>query len=538
MTESTIKTWQNFYPEGVKHTLSYPSATIQALLEHKLLQNPKTKMLNFLGLTVDLLDLERLSTSFATSLNELRLKKGERVLLSMPNSPQFAISLFGILKAGGIPVCIDFLGTADAFEKAIKETEPYIAILCSDLTEEKDLYSAFEAAISKIGKESVAHVITTSLFEILPPIQQVLSGSTFKIKSNRRKETLSWSKLVFEAPNEEKNVESSESDIALIQYKSDNKGVVLTHKNLIGNATQFSSWFALTQSEVILATIPFTSTRGLIPTLLASLVSGAQLSVLPLFLAQEVAKTIEKDSVSFLPVTPKMLDLLALNEETKKRNLSSLKTCVCITGEVPPTIKTNFENTLKESSGSTVKIIECYGLIEACAFTHANSPKAQKTGSIGLPLPDTEVAVLDPDSFRPLDANKEGILAVKGPQVMAGYFNQPGNQPFNSEGWLITTIGVYFDQEGYFYLLGSLEESIVVNGKRIWAHEIEKVLNSHPAVKECSVTILQREKQLKANVVIKPGEKVSVQELVNYCKTKLTPEKIPKQIEIVRELKF
>ncbi|PSO04002.1 hypothetical protein B9Q12_03265 [Candidatus Marsarchaeota G2 archaeon ECH_B_SAG-G06] len=134
--------------------------------------------------------------------------------------------------------------------------------------------------------------------------------------------------------------------------------------------------------------------------------------------------------------------------------------------------------------------------------------------------------------------NEEGILAVKGPQVMAGYFNQPGNQPFNSEGWLITTIGVYFDQEGYFYLLGSLEESIVVNGKRIWAHEIEKVLNSHPAVKECSVTILQREKQLKANVVIKPGEKVSVQELVNYCKTKLTPEKIPKQIEIVRELKF
>jgi len=536
---SDIKNSQNFYPQGPKYSLSYPNATLQALLERKVSQNPKTKAFSFLGLIVDWLDLDRLSTSFAVSLNELRLKKGDRVLLSMPNSPQFAISFFGILKAGGIPVCMDFLSGAETFEKAIKEAQPYAAILCGDLVEERDLYSAFESAISKLGKASVAHVITTNLFEVLPPIQQALSGSTFKIKSKKR-ETLGWSKLVFEAPNDEKSVESTVSDIALIQYKSDNKGVILTHKNLISNAMQFSHWFALTQAEVILAAIPFTSTRGLVSTLLSSLVSGAALSVLPLFIADEAVKTIEKDSVSFLPATPRMLDSLASCEETKKRNLSSLKSCVCITGEIPPAIKASFENMLKNSGGS-VKIIECYGLIEACAFTHANSPNAQKTGSIGLPLPDTEVTVLDQDTLRPLEVNKEGILAIKGPQVMAGYFGQQATQPFDNEGRLITTIGVYFDQDGYFYLLGSLEESIVINGKRIWTREIERVLNAHPAVKESSVTISQDkkgEKQLKASVVIKPGEKVSVQDILNYCKTKLAPEKIPKQIDIVRELKL
>ncbi|MCP2035120.1 long-chain acyl-CoA synthetase [Planomicrobium sp. HSC-17F08] len=535
----TEKPWLAHYPPEVPHTLSYPSMPVQEYLTHAYEKFPDKVAIHFLGKDVTYHELYDSSKRFANYLQTLGIKKGDRVSIMLPNCPQAVISFYGVLYAGGVVVMTNPLYTEREIAYQMNDSGAK-AIVSLDILFPR---------ISKVVKETkLENVIITGIKDYLPfpknlmypMVQKKQYGMTVKVE--HRGINHLFTEIMKTASTEvAKTPFDFEEDLALLQYTGGTtgspKGVMLTHKNLISNATMCDSWLykGTNGEETIMGIIPLFHVYGLTTVLILSVMQGNRMVLLPKFEPETALKTINKQKPTLFPGAPTLYIGLMNHPDIGKYDLSSIEACLSGSAPLPADVQEKFE---KITGG---KLVEGYGLTETSPVTHSNLLWGERVkGSIGMPYPDTDCKIFLPGTTDPVPNGQIGEIAIKGPQVMKGYWNRPDDTAATIvDGWLLTGDLGYMNDEGFFFIVDRKKDMIIAGGFNIYPREIEEVLYEHEAVQECVVAGVPdayRGETVKAYIVQKEGYNVSEEKFNAYCREHLASFKVPRIYEFRKEL--
>ena len=504
--------------------------------------DPNRVCIRFQGASMTYRQVEDLSSRFARALVSLGLKKGDRVAVFMPNMPQFVLSYFGILKAGGVVVPCSPLYKAKELEFQLKDSGSSFVVASNDVVKGNDLFASLEACRKSLG----IRVITASLTDYLPSAMRALAGLA-GVKNVKRADVAgSFRDLVAKTPPLDTPAEvDPRRDVAVLQYTGGTtgvaKGAMLTHANLYINAAVIAAWFPLAKDDVALGVLPFFHIYGMTAAMNAPLFAGASMVLLPRFDVETVMKTIESEKVTSFCGVPTMYIAVIHHPEVKKFKLGTVRGCISGGAALPTAVMKAFG----ELTGGS--LVEGYGLSEASPVTHCNpigEGAAVREGSIGVPIPFTDAEVVDlGDPSRPLGVGEVGELAVKGPQVMLGYWNNKGetDNVLTKDGWLLTGDVARMDSDGYFYVVDRKKDMIDVSGLKVYPREVEELLFTHPGVREAAVVGMPDEyrgEAVHAYVVLKPEGKgrVTEDEIIQFCRGSLATYKAPRKVTFVDEL--
>ncbi|MEK4091113.1 MULTISPECIES: AMP-binding protein [unclassified Viridibacillus] len=536
----TEQVWLSNYPDNIPTSLEYETIPLQQYLTRASSKTPSKVAIHFMGKDITYKELYESSLKFANYLVSIGIEKGDRVAIMLPNCPQGVIGYFGVLYAGGIVVQTNPLYTEREIEYQMKDSGAKV-ILSLDI-----LYPR----IAKVMKDThLEHVIITAIKDYLPFPKNLIYPFIQK-KQYGFKVTVehSGSNHLFTEIIRVSTIESIvlnfniEEDIALLQYTGGTtgypKGVMLTHKNLIANVQMCSVWMSecIPGEEVIMGVLPFFHVYGMTTVLLLSVMRGDKMVLLPKFDVETTLKTIQKQKTTLFPGAPTLYIGLLNHPDIAKYNLSSIKACMSGSAPLPIEVQEKFE---KITGG---KLVEGYGLTETSPVTHCNFiwHNERVKGSVGVPWPNTDAAILQVDSTEPLPIGEIGEIAVKGPQVMKGYWNRPEDTEMAMrDGWLLTGDLGYMDDKGYFYVVDRKKDIIIAGGFNIYPREIEEVLYEHEAVQECvalGVPDPYRGETVKAFIVLKEGMKATEEEFNTYCRENLAAFKVPRIYEFRDEL--
>ncbi|MGE6412690.1 AMP-binding protein [Planococcus kocurii] len=535
----TEKPWLAHYPPEVPHTLTYPSMPVQEYLTKAYEKYPQKVAIHFMGKELSYEELYQSSMKFANYLQKLGIKKGDRVSIMLPNCPQAVISFYGILYAGGVVVMTNPLYTEREIAYQMKDSGAR-AIIGLDILFPR---------ISKVLKETdLENVIVTGIKDYLafpknlvyPFIQKKQYGMTVKVE-HRGINHLFTEIMKTAQSTVVKPPFDFEEDLALLQYTGGTtgspKGVMLTHKNIISNATMCDSWLYKCKKgeETIMGIIPLFHVYGLTTVMILSVMLGDKMVLLPKFDPGTALKTISKQKPTLFPGAPTIYIGLMNHPDIEKYDLSSIEACLSGSAPLPAEVQEKFE---KLTGG---KLVEGYGLTETAPVTHSNLVWGERTkGSIGLPYPDTDSKIFQSGTLNPVPNGEIGEIAIKGPQVMKGYWNKPEETAVTIvDGWLLTGDLGYMDDEGHFFIVDRKKDMIIAGGFNIYPREIEEVLYEHEAIQECVVAGIPdpyRGETVKAYIVLKEGYTVTEEELNTHCRENLAAFKVPRIYEFRKEL--
>ncbi|AOM82304.1 AMP-binding protein [Salisediminibacterium beveridgei] len=539
MSETVARPWLTHYPEEVPEQIDYDRRPLQDYLRDGAMEEPDKVLLHFMGKEMTFKEVYHEALSFANGLKGLGIQKGDRVAIMLANTPQSVVSYYGALLAGAVVVQTNPLYVERELEHQMVDSGAKIMI-CLDL-----LYSR---VMNVIDKTSLEHVIVTGIKDYLPfpknliyPfIQKKQYG--FIPKVDFGDSVHAFKKVVKENPSKEIPLElDPENDLALLQYTGGTtgvaKGVKLTHMNLVSNTTQCIRWMYKIDhgNEVLLCALPFFHVYGMTVGMNFSVMDRNKMVILPKFDTKQTLDAIQKQKASIFPGAPTMYIGLINDPDVEKYDLSSIEICISGSAPLPLEVQQRFE---KLTGG---KLSEGFGLTESSPVTHFNLMWGKRpTGSIGLPWPDTDVAILSAETGEPAEPGEVGELIIRGPQVMKGYWNRPEetNATFH-DGWLLTGDMGYMDEEGFFYIVDRKKDMIIAGGFNIYPREIEEVLFEHSAVQEAvavGVPDPYRGETVKAFIVKREGHEVSEKDLDAFCRERLSSYKVPKLYEFREEL--
>ena len=526
--------WHKFYPEKVRWSLDYPDIPLHNLVEAAAKEHPATTALIFFNRHFSYSWLGEQVNRLATALGRLGVKRGDRVAIMLPNCPQYVVSYFGVLRAGGIVVQTNPLYVERELEFQLNDAGAETIIALDHLW----------PRIERIRKGTpLKRVILTGLADYMPfplnllyPIKARREGNFIGLPGGGA--ALSFKDvLASHGPTPpEVRIDPAE-DVAVLQYTGGttglSKGAMLTHRNLVANATQCKEWIAEARpgEEVILAALPLFHSYGMTTCMNFAVLMHSPMVLLPRFSALEAMKAIEKHKVTFFPGAPTMYVALNNHPEVKRYHLNSVKACISGSAALPVEVQQRFQ----ELTGG--RLVEGYGLSEASPVTHANPIWGKnKIGTIGLPWPDTDARIVDLETgARELGLGEIGELCIKGPQVMKGYWKRPDETAQTlRNGWLYTGDVARADEEGYFAIVDRKKDMIIAGGYNIYPREVEEVLFEHPKVMEAAVAGIPdayRGETVKAYVVLKPGEKASAEEIIEFCRERMAKYKAPRAVE-------
>ncbi|WP_371928685.1 AMP-binding protein [Rossellomorea sp. KS-H15a] len=533
--------WLAEYPAEIPKELNLVEKPLQSYLTEAASLYGDKAAIHFMGKEIGYKELYESALTFAGYLKTLGINKGDRVAIMLPNTPQSVIAYYGILYAGGVVVQTNPLYMEREIEYQMKDSGAKV-ILTLDI-----LYPR----VSKVMKNTdLEHIIVTAIKDYLPfpknliyPfIQKKQYGIVVKVDHRGQNHLFTeiMKSSVAEAISQEEF--DFENDLALLQYTGGTtgfpKGVMLTHKNLVANASMCDAWlYKCTKGEEkMLGILPFFHVYGMTAVLILSVMQGYKMILLPKFDAETTLKTIQKLKPTLFPGAPTIYIGLLNHPDLKKYDLSSIDSCLSGSAPLPVEVQQQFE----EVTGG--KLVEGYGLTESSPVTHSNFlwDKARIKGSIGVPWPGTDSAVFSMETGEPLPPNEMGEIVVKGPQVMKGYWNRPEEtEQTLKDGWLLTGDIGYMDEKGYFYVVDRKKDMIIAGGFNIYPREIEEVLYEHPAIQEvvaAGVPDPYRGETVKAYVVLKEGESLTEEELNEYSRKYLAAYKVPRIYEFRKEL--
>ncbi|MFN3308257.1 MAG: long-chain-fatty-acid--CoA ligase [Anaerolineales bacterium] len=534
--------WFKHYDKGVPYHIDYPEITLFDLLEETAKKYPESPCTIFKGAVITYREMNELTDRLAGALADLGVKKGDRVGIFMPNTPQFVIAYFGILKAGGVVVATNPLYTPREIEHQVKDAGIEIMLVMSN----------FYNTIKKAQPNTpIKKVIVTNLKETLPPVLRLLFTLAKEKKGGFRvqlQEGDYWLKDLSAKypPSSRPKIEITPDDVALFQYSGGttgiSKGAIALHRNLVANSLQIQSWMPDIEEgkEVVLMAIPLFHVYGMVAGMCFAIRAGASMVMIPNPRdLKDVLDSIEKYKATIYPGVPTMYNAINNHPDViaGKYKLNTIKACISGSAPLMRETKVRFE----QLTGG--KLVEGYGLSEAPTATHCNPLYATDSpvGSIGLPLPDVDCKIISlDDEVTELPPGEIGELVIKGPQVFKGYHNMP-TETENTlrNGWLYTGDIARMDEEGYFYIVDRKKELIKPGGYQVWPREVEEVIISHPKVLEVGVAGVPdpyRGETVKAWIVPKAGETLTEQEILDWCKERLAKYKIPTQIEFRSEL--
>jgi long-chain acyl-CoA synthetase len=533
--------WLGRYDQGVPQKIEYPPIPLFQLLAESAKKYPNTPCTIFKGAEITYREMDELTDRLAAGLADLGVKKGDRVGLFMPNTPQFVIAYFAILKLGAIVVAINPLYTPREIEHQVKDAGIEVMLVMSNF------YNTIKTAQPNT---SIRTVVVSNLKEALPPVLAFLFSLTKEKKGGFRVQLAQgdhWMQDLISRHSaaDRPKVEVTAEDTALFQYSGGttgiSKGAIASHRNLVANALQIRSWMKDAQDgkEVVLMAIPLFHVYGMVAGMLFAIRTGASMVMVPNPRdLKDVLSNIQKYKTTIFPGVPTLYNAINNHPDVLagKYQLGSIKACISGSAPLMRDTKEKFE----ALTGGVV--FEGYGLSEAPTATHCNPLKGEnRTGSIGLPLPDVDARIVSlDDEVTALGPGEIGELVVQGPQVFKGYHNMP-TETENAlrEGWLHTGDIARMDEDGYFYIVDRKKELIKPGGYQVWPREVEEVIIAHPKVLDVGVAGIPdpyRGETVKAWVVVKPGETLTEQEVRDWCKEHLAVFKVPTHVEFRSEL--
>jgi len=531
--------WLRIKLDG-RYTIPPPDKRpLYSLLTDSAKLHPGKTCIHYEGRNLSYAEIDDISSRFASALVSLGLKKGDRVAVFLPNVPQLVMSFFGILKAGGVVVMCNPIYKERELEHQLADSGAEIVVASRTVAKGMDLFQSLGACR---GRLTLRHVIATSLTDYLPPFKKRLAGLA-GIKDVPRENTVDFVKLVeAHAPLASLAAVDPSEDVAVLQYTGGTtgvaKGAMLTHYNLVSNAVYGARLFPLTENDVSLCVLPLFHIYGLTVTMNMPLSVGGTLVLLPSFHVEEVAKAIEKQRVTTFSGAPAMYIAINSKPNAKDFHLHTVKACMSGGSALPPAVRRKF----MELTGGN--LVEGYGLSETSPVTHVNPivGGVVKDGSIGPPFCGTDAKVVDTENrYKTLGQGEVGELAVKGPQVMKGYWNQKAEtEAVLEDGWFLTGDIAKMDEDGYFYIVDRKKDMINVGGFKVYPREVEDVLFEHPDIKEAGAVGMAdgfSGEAVKAFVVRKdPSKSLTEQDVMSFCQSRLAKYKVPKKVEFVDEL--
>ena len=533
--------WLERYDEGVPKTIDYPKVPLFYFLEDAAEKYPDAPCTIFKGAKISYSEMVDRTDRFAAALASLGVKKGDRVGIFIPNTPQFVIAYFGALKLGAVVVATNPLYTAREIEHQANDSGMELMIVMSN----------FYNIVKEVQpKTKIKKFVVTNIKETLPPATAFLFTLLKEKKAGFRVELgegdIWWEDLVADfKPEDRPPVDVGPDDVAIFQYSGGttgiSKGAIALHRNLVANALQIRLWMvdAVDGEEVVLMAIPLYHVYGMVAGMLFGMATGAALVMVPN--ARDIKDdldNLQKYQCTIFPGVPTLYN--AINNWPDvlagKYDLSSIKACISGSAALMRDTKEAFE----ELTGGVV--FEGFGLSEAPTATHCNPLKGiNKTGSIGMPLSDVEARIVSlDDEVTVLPTGEIGELVIKGPQVFKGYHNMT-TETKNAlrDGWLYTGDVARMDEDGYFYIVDRKKEVIKPGGFQVWPRDVEEVISDHPKVLEVGVAGIpdpKRGETVKAWIVVKPDETLSEEEVRAFCKDKMAAYKVPTHVEFRDEL--
>jgi long-chain acyl-CoA synthetase len=500
---------------------------------------PKNVCIHYQGRNFTYSELDDLSSRFASALLSLGVKRGGRVAVFLPNTPQFVFAFFGVLKAGAIVVNNNPLYKERELEHQINDSGAEIIVAPKDIVKGNDLYASLERCRERT---CLRQVITTSVTDYLPGLKRSLSGLA-GIRRVSRANTLDFvTMLRSNAPMTTFADVDPLEDVAVLQYTGGttgvSKGAMLTHYNLYSNAARTANYLPLTTKDVSLTVLPLFHIYGLTTAMNAPFFASSQIVLLPSFHVKEVMKTIQQRKVTAFCGVPTMYIAINNSPTAKDFDLRSVRVCVSGGSALPVAVRKRF---IELTGGN---LVEGYGLSETSPITHVNplTEGGVKNGSMGIPYAETDAMIVDlDDPYKALPTGSVGELAVKGPQVMKGYWNNEAETAeVIHDGWFLTGDIAKMDDDGYFYIVDRKKDMVDVGGFKVYPRDVEEVLFEHPGIKEAAVIGIPDEfrgEAVKAFVVRRnEAGSLTEKDVIDFCAARLIKYKVPKKVEFVPEL--
>lgn len=528
------KPWVKHYDKGVPEHIDYPEINVYEFLDNAAKDFGSRTAIWFLKNKTTYKKLKDTADRLATALVGMGIKKGDVVAIMIPNFPQFIMSYYGILKAGGIVTCVSVLYTEHELMYQLNDSGAEIII-------------AWDNQVDKINKirdrTRLRHVIITNVFDYSPMAPRnppEISGTHqfLNLIDNTK-------------PNPPKFETRAKEDIACLQYTGGTtgvpKGAMLTHYNLVSNCLATLSWIGTELhrgKETILTNLPLFHIYGQTVCMNIHIHYASTIALNPDARDQKsLFEIIKATQPSIFPGVPTMyMRLLERDDlEDYAKYLRSIRICNTGAAPMPPEVLKEFE----ERTGG--KVLEGYGMTETSPVTHSNPIIGErKVGSVGMPIPDTEVKIVDIEDYTKIvPFGEAGEIMMKGPQVFKGYWNKPeetANQL--KDGWVLTGDIGKMDEDGYFYIVDRKKDMIDVSGFKVYPRELEDVLFEHEAIENVAIIgvpnpDLPGSERVKAYIVLKDGYQESEEmksEIKAFCQQNMAPYKVPKFIEFRKEL--
>lgn len=531
--------WLRHYDKGVPTTLGYPNRGLHRLLHSTVRRFGRRKAVVFVGGSLTYRQLDQEANRLANALRSLGVDKGVRVMLLMPNTPQFIIAYFAVLKAGGVVVSTSPVNERAEVQRQIVDSGAAILITLT-------LYQQTAREVS--DRTDLRAVIFTNVKQYMGLAQRTAFSFSREEKEGHRLTELrrgeyAWAPLLKEFPVTQPRVQTQPDDLGVIQYTGGTtdapKGVMLSHRALVANALQTRHWITDLREgeECVLSVLPFSHSYGMTAAMNVPITLGAKMVVLPNFVTEDVLKSIQKHKPTLFPGVPTMYMAINQFRGVRRYGIKSIRACISGAAPLPVEVAEAFEKLTKG------RLVEGYGLTEAGPVTHSNPLSGlRKVGSIGVPLPGTEAMIIDLVTGEPLPTGQIGELAVRGPQVMSGYWNMPeeSRAVLRDDGWLLTGDIARVDEDFFFTIISRKKEMILAGKYQVYPRDVEEVLYEHPGVKEVAVvglTIDDPEAQrVKAYIVPRTGSSLSKDDLITFCKRRLEEYAVPWEIEFREEL--
>lgn len=510
------------YPESIATEVDIPNWSLPQMLEEVTKEYPLHDALSFYGHTQTFQELSQAVQMFATALQHVGMNKGDRIAIMLPNCPQFVVAYYGILTIGGI----------------VTQLNPMLV----------------ERELSHIVDDAGIRMIVT-LDALYPRVKAVQKTSVFEkviVVSLQKSESLIMDELdetfdQFIQSGADCSVMPAKinpaEDVAILQYTGGttgrSKGAMLTHRNLLANVIQSQEFFkhdTVRGQDRCLTVIPLFHVFGMTSCMNLSIYTAAKMILLPRFDIQEVLQTIQTEKPTIFPGVPTMYVAIVNFPGVEAYGIDTIRICNSGSAPMPVELLRRFEKL------TGAQILEGYGLSEASPTTHCNPTFAKrKPGSVGVGIPSTLYKIVDIVARdQEVPVGEMGELAVKGPQVMKGYWNLPKEtEETLRDGWLFTGDLARMDEDGYVYIVDRKKDLIIASGYNVYPREVEEVLYEHPAIKEAVVvgaTDPYRGETVKAVIVLKEEGAATKQEIETYCKANMAPYKVPKIIEFRTEL--
>ncbi|WP_406250225.1 long-chain-fatty-acid--CoA ligase [Microbacterium sp. M] len=535
--------WLGSYADGVPAEIAEPTQTLPEMMAASVKAFGKRPALDFFGAETSYRDLGEQIERAAEGMRRLGVAKGDRVALVLPNCPQHVIAFYAALRLGAIVVEHNPIYTPRELRHQFEDHGARVAVVWDKAV---DMVAGFPSDLA------VEHIVSVDITAAMPfskrlalrlPLAKARAARARLTSTPKARHLVPWQKLVSHRRLSRRVAGPALRDTALLQYTSGTtgvpKGAILSHANLRANAMQGRAWVPglVDGEETFYAVLPLFHAYGMTLCLTFAMSIGARLVLFPAFDLGLVTEAASSAPPTFLPAVPPIYDALARAATRGTIDLSSVRFAISGAMSLPLATVQRWE----EATGGL--LVEGYGMTESSPVALGNPMgNTRRPGTVGVPFPSTEIRIVDPDDSR-IDRpiGERGELLIRGPQVFQGYWGRPGDtaDALLPNGWLRTGDIAEVSADGFVTIVDRLKELIITGGFNVSPSEVEDALDAHPDIVAAAVVGLPRSsggEEVAAAVVLRQGAALDVDALRDFCRTRLTPYKVPRRIVAVDDL--